>query len=146
MSPKAKQNLDRIFEFAVLANWEDLMPGPQSGFIHVEYGYSPDGRVDVLQIWLSTNRGHWRLACEYCSTASLQRDRGMHFETGIRSEELEQILELAMQHQNWFEIPPNLGRKGLIQITQPTEHETVAASASVKEVYEQLASLQVLPA
>jgi hypothetical protein len=44
MSPSMKQSLDRIFEFAVLANWEDLMRDRQSGLIHVEYGYSSSGR------------------------------------------------------------------------------------------------------
>lgn len=145
MTPKAKQNIEGIFESAVRASWGDLMPGSQSGLVHVEYGYSPRGSIDLLQIWSSTRRGHWRLACEYCSTASLQHDRGMRFESGIRSDELRDALELVLQHQDWFEVPANLGRRGLLQVTQPTTDESVAASASVREVYEQLASLTVLP-
>ncbi len=145
MTPKTKQNLEGIFEFAVRASWGDLMPGPQSGLVHVEYGYSPGGSVDFLQIWSSTKRGHWRLACEYCSTASLQHDRGLHFESGIRSDELRDALELVLQNQDWFEIPANLGRRGLLQVTQPTTDESPAASAYVREVYVQLASLTVLP-
>ena len=144
MTPKAKQNLEGIFEFAVRASWGDLMPGSQSGLVHVEYDYSPSGSVDLLQIWSSTKRGHWRLACEYCSKASLQHDRGMRFESGIRSDELRNALELVLQHRDWFEIPANLGRRGLLQVTQPTTDESVAASASVREVYERLASLTVL--
>lgn len=87
MTPKAKQNLEGIFESAVRASWGDLMPGSQSGLVHVEYGYSPSGSVDLLQIWSSTRRGYWRLACEYCSTTSLQHDRSMRFESGIQSDE-----------------------------------------------------------
>jgi len=65
----------------------------------------------------------------------------MHLENGIRSDKLQNALELVLQHQEGLEISPNLGRRGLLQITQLTEQESAAASVSAKEVFEQLTSL-----
>jgi hypothetical protein len=129
-----KQNLDHIFELAVLAHWEHQVWDRPGGLIHVEYGYSPNGRVGPLQIWSSTQRGCWHLR------------HGLHFEAGIHSMQLGNFLELVLQHQDSFEIPPNLGRKGLIQITRPTAQESAAGLLAVRKVFEQLASLQALPA
>ena len=43
-----------------------------------------------------------------------------------------QVLAVVMQHQHAFALPPNLGRQGLLQITTPTELESIAAVASVR--------------
>ena len=143
MPQNTKQSLDHIFELAVVANWKDLMQDRQSGLIHVEYGYSSIGTVDGLQLWSSVKRGHWRLSCEYSSRASSGRERGVHFENAARSGGLSSLLELVLKHQNMFEIPTNLGRRGLLQITQPTAEESAAASVSAKEIFVELASHSV---
>jgi hypothetical protein len=139
-----QQSFDHIFELAVLARWEDQVRDRQSGLIHVEQGYSPNGRVGSLRIWSSTKRGCWHLACEYCPPKSPRH--GLHFEAGIQANQLGNFLELVLQPQDRFEIPPNLGRRGLVQITQPTAQESAAALLVVRKVFEQLASLQDLPA
>jgi len=139
-----KQSLDNIFELAVLAHWEHQVWDRPGGLIHVEYGYSSNGRVGSLQIWFSTKRGCWHLACEYCPPESPRH--GLRFEAGIHPRQLGNFLELVLQHQDRFEVPPNLGRRGLVQITQPTAQERAAALVGVKKVFEQLASLQALPA
>jgi hypothetical protein len=45
-----------------------------------------------------------------------------------------------MQHQSSFALPPNLGRKGLLQISTPTVEESAAAAALIDEVFDRLTS------
>jgi hypothetical protein len=51
---------------------------------------------------------------------------GVRFDNGYESEHLAQILESVMQHQNFFVLPANLGRQGLLQISTPTEEQRSA--------------------
>jgi hypothetical protein len=129
------QSLDRILESAVVASWADLMRGVQTGLIHIEYGFAPSGTLDSLQVWLSSTRGHWVLACSYWMSASTFHGTGVYFENGYESDRLARILESVMQQQNAFALPVNLGRQGLLQIPKPSEEESVAAAASVKDVF-----------
>ncbi len=145
MRPNENQNLERILESAVVVSWADLMRGAQSGLIHIEYGFAPSGTLDYLQVWSSITRGHWLLACAYWTSASKFHDTGVHFDNGYQSEGLAHILEVVMQHQNAFALPPNLGRQGLLQITTPTEEESTAAAASVSEAYDRVSSALAEP-
>jgi len=135
------QSLDQILESAVVASWADLMRGVQTGLIHIEYSFAPSGTLDSLQVWLSTTRGHWLLACSYWMSAATFHGTGVYFENGYESEDLAHILELVMQQQNAFTVPLNLGRQGLLQIPKPSEEESVAAAALVKEVLYRLDSV-----
>ena len=134
------QNLERVLESAVVANWADLMRGRQSGSIHVEYGFLPNGTLDYLQVWSSRTRGYWLLACSYWMSASKLHDKGVHFDNGYQSEGLARNLAVVMQHQHAFALPPNLGRQGLLQITNPTETESVAAAASMRDAFDSVSS------
>ena|SRR5438105_2589522 len=140
MKPSEHQSLDQILESAVVVSWADLMRGAQTGLIHVEYGFAPSGTLDYLQVWSSITRGHWLLACAYWMSASKFHYTGVHFDNGYQSEGLAHTLEVVMQHQNAFALPPNLGRQGLLQITTPTEEESTAAAASVSEAYDRISS------
>jgi aminoglycoside/choline kinase family phosphotransferase len=51
-----------------------------------------------------------------------------------------------MQHQNSFVLPSNLGRQGLLQISQPTAEQIAAAAALINEASDRLAALLALPA
>ena len=65
MKPKRLQDLDRVLESAMVVSWRDLIHGMQNGLVHIEYGFSPSGTLDDLQVWSSTRRGYWLLACSY---------------------------------------------------------------------------------
>lgn len=130
------QNLERVLESAVVVSWADLMRGGQSGLIHIEYGFSPSGTLDSLQVWSSITRGYWLLACSYWMSASKLHDSGVHFDNGYQSEGLARILAVVMQHQHAFALPPNLGWQGLLQITTPTETESIAAAASIRDAFD----------
>ena len=127
------QNLERVLESAVVASWADLMGGRQNGLIHIEYGFAASGTLDHLQVWSSIKRGYWLLACSYWMSASNLHDSGVHFDNGYQSEGLARNLAVVMEHQHAFAPLPNLGRQGLLQITTPTELESIAAAASMRD-------------
>src|SRR5881397_2277982 len=140
MTMNQDQNLDRVLESAIVVSWADLMRGAQSGLIHNEYGFSSGGTLDYLQVWSSITRGYWLLACSYWMSASKLHGSGVHFDNGYQSESLAHILGVVMQHQNAFALPPNLGRRGLLQITTPTATESIAGAASMRDVFDSVSS------
>lgn len=133
MEPDKRQSLDKVLESATVVSWTDLMRGAQTGVIHIEYGFTVHDTLDYLKLWSSITRGHWLLACRYWMTESTFHASGVHFENGYRSDGLAQVLESVMQHQSAFILPVNMGRQGLLQIAAPTENETTAARASVRD-------------
>jgi hypothetical protein len=139
-------NLGRILEAGVAVSWADLMRGAQTGLVHIEYTFAPSGSLDSLQVWSAISRGHWLLACSYWMSTSAFHQTGVYFENGYESEGLAHILESVMQHQDAFTLPPNLGRPGLLQISTPTEEESAASVASVKEIFASLSSPLAEPA
>jgi len=128
------QSLERILESAVVVSWEDLMHA-QTGLIHIKYDFAPDGTLEYLAVWSSIIRGHWLLVCDYRMSASKFHGAGIHFENGYQSEPLAYILEVIMQHQDCFALVPNLGRQGLLQVPTPTQKESTAAAASMREIF-----------
>jgi hypothetical protein len=132
MKPNRLQDLDRVLESAVVVSWKDLMRGAQTGLVHIEYGFSPSGTLDHLQVWSSIRRGYWLLACSYGMSPSKLHDGGIHFDNGYQSVGLAHVLAVVMEHQSAFR-PPNLGRQGLLQIATPTEVESMAAAASIRD-------------
>jgi len=74
-------------------------------------------------------------------SASQLHDIGIHFENEYQSQGLADILAVVMQHQSAFDLPPNLGRKGLLQITTPTEEESTGAAASMSDAFKRVAVL-----
>jgi hypothetical protein len=134
-------NLERILESAVVISWADLTRGAPTGLVHIEYGFAAGGTLDYLKVWSSLSRGHWLLACQYWMSANAFHTAGVGFENGYKSEGLAHYLEIAMQHQNSFVLPPNLGRQGLLQISTPTTEEIAAAAALVNVAFNGLASV-----
>ena len=136
----SKGNLEQILESAVVISWDDLMHGTHTGLIHIEYGFATNGTLDYLKVWSSLTRGHWCLASQYWMSANSFHAAGVVFENGYKSEGLAHILEMAMQHQDSFVLPPNLGRQGLLQISTPTAEEIAAATALVNVALDRLTS------
>jgi len=139
-------NLDRILESAVITSWADLMRGAPTGLIQIEYGFATGGTLDYLKVWSSLTRGHWLLACNYWMSANTFHAAGIGFDNGYQSENLARILEGAMQHQSEFALPANLGRQGLLQISTPTQEESIAAGELVRESLNRFGSALAEPA
>jgi len=144
MKTNETQILERILESAVIVSWADLMRGAQAGLVHIEYGFAAGGTLDYLRFWSSISRGHWLLAVEYWASPSKSHSTGVHFENGYESEPLKHVLDSVMQHQTEFSLPVDSGRPGLLQITTPTQQESVAASALLNQTLCHLGSVAEL--
>jgi len=136
MGLNGNQSLNRVLESAIVVSWADLMHRTEAGLIHIEYGFAQGGTLDYLKVWSSITRGHWLLACEYWMSPSTFHATGISFDNGYQSEGLAHTLEFIMEHQDAFALPPNLGRQGLLQIPTPTQEESTAAAASVKQAFD----------
>lgn len=139
MNPDVAHSLDGILEYAVTANWGDLVPVGESGVIHVDYRFTKNS-IDGLKVWSATARGHWLLACQYWMSAGESRPIGIRFENGYSSSGLARVLDLIMQHQSAFSPPTNLGRDGLLQVHTPTAEESSIAVLAVAQTSERINS------
>ena len=136
MGLNGNQSLNRVLESAIVVSWADLMHRTEAGLIHIEYGFAQGGTLDYLKVWSSITRVHWILACEYWMSPSTFHATGISFDNGYQSEGLAHTLEFIMEHQDAFALPRNLGRQGLLQIPTPTQEESTAAAASVKQAFD----------
>ena len=113
--------LDKIFEWAVVQSWNDLMPNQSTGKIHVEYHAGTNGSLDYLTIWSSVLRGQWLLICDLWSKPLWSHAIGLHFFNEYHSDFLSQVLEYLMRNDGSFTKLPI--QNGLIQIDPPTAAE-----------------------
>ena len=133
------KTIEQILESTAIVSWPDLMHG-RSGMFFIEYGLAPSGSMDYVQLWSSTKRGYWLLACTYRMSASESHEAGVHFDNGYKSDSLAHNLEVLMQHQNGFVLPHNSGRQRLLQIVTPTENESKAAAVSIANAFDSFKS------
>lgn len=113
--------LDRALEYAVIQSWDELMPDPLSGLIHIEYQTASDRSLDFLKIWSSTLRGHWNLICEYWNRPLWSHATGLHREDRCHSETFARTLEFLMRNADSFRNLPD--QQGLIQVYPPTQEQ-----------------------
>jgi hypothetical protein len=133
-----KIQMDRILTSAVVLSWEDLLHVSQRGLIHIEY--APGKSLEYLKIWQLTGKGEWSLVCEYWmpnGTTAATRD-GMTFSNDYSSAGLAGMLEVIMQHQDSFTASLILPGAGLIQVSLPTNQESVAAAECMRHAYQSL--------
>lgn len=140
----ARPSLDRVIENAVILSWDELMPKAIPGIIQVEYHTGPEGRLEYLKVWASTERGYWNLVCEYWKCSLWSHVPGMTFGTIYRPGDFSRRLESVMQHEDDFAKLPQ--QDGLIQIYPPTERERRAAVDSKIGALEDLDRNPVIPA
>src|SRR5579864_75213 len=134
-----KIQMDRILTSAVVTSWRDLAHGPQKGLIHIEY--APGKSLEYLKIWQLTGKGEWSLVCEYWmpnGTTAAARD-GIRFSNDYHSAGLAGMLKIIMQHQESFAAASLMAPgAGLIQVTLPTDQESMAAMDCMRHAYESL--------
>lgn len=130
--------LDRILESAVVLSWKDLLHVSQRGLIHVDY--APGLCLQYLKIWELTGQGSWRLICEYWMQHGPGANpvAGLTFSNDFHSEGLAHMLDVIMRHQGSFMTSFGRPGAGLIQVTLPTEQESLAASACMRDAYNRL--------
>jgi len=133
MKSQEKRSLEGILESAIVVCWAGLMRGAPTGLIQIEYGFTPKNTLDYLQVWSSIAGGPSLLVCRYWMSLSTFHGIGIQFGNGYQTEELAHILEVVMQHQSSFKLPPNLVGHGMLQIPTPTQEESLAAATRVNE-------------
>ena len=133
------KTIEQILESTAIVSWSDLMHG-RSGMFFIEYGLAPSGSMDYVQLWSSTKRGYWLLACTYRMSASESHEAGVHFDNGYKSDSLAHNLEVLMQHQNAFAPPHTFGRQGVLRVEAPTENESKAAAVSMANAFDRFKS------
>jgi len=136
-------DLAGILESAIVVCWAALMRGASTGLIQIEYGFTPKDTLDYLQIWSSIAGGPSLLVCRYWMSLSSFHGVGLQFGNGYQADELAHILEVVMQHQSSFKLPPNLVGRGMLQIPTPSQEERLAAAATVNEAMDRVSSALV---
>ena len=124
----ARPSLDRVIENAVILSWDELMPKAIPGIIQVEYHTGPEGVLEYLKVWASTERGYWKLVCEYWKSSLWSHVPGCSFGKNHHPGDFSRRLESVMQDEYDFAKLPQ--QDGLIQIYPPTESERHAAADS----------------
>ena len=133
--------LDRILECAVALNWKELTKADEATAIQIEYRTAARHFLDYLKFWFSTERGHWRLICEYWMQSSDTHQSGATFHDGIYSADLAWMLDAIMQHQAVFPPTSSDFLDGLIQISQPSESFISAAQKDMTGALDRIAAL-----
>jgi len=120
--------VDAMLADAVVLNWNDLMGKPTSGLIHIEYHVEPLGSVEYVKVWASTVRGYWKLVCEHWMRWDTKQPGGLRFNNGYKSDQLANMLETIMQHQEIFLVHAAPGKDRMIQVQPPTDADWSVAS------------------
>jgi hypothetical protein len=130
---------DEALAAVVVLSWNDLMPEPSSGLIHIEYHVDPIGSVEFVKVWASTIRGEWNLICEYWMRASGSHESGLRLGAGYKSVGLERMLESVLQNRDMFLVGTAPGSDRMIQVFPPTDPERVSATKRMSVLHNRLA-------
>jgi len=130
--------LGRVLQSAVVSSWDDLMPPATTGSVHIEYTTGTAGAVDLLKVFSSTTRGHWKLVCEYWVSSAWGHAPGMSFGDIPCPRKFAQAIQKLLQHQGQFKALGGLSGDGLLQVTPPSESERKDASNCLTEAFDQL--------
>ncbi|MGA7459261.1 MAG: hypothetical protein WBW69_03505 [Candidatus Korobacteraceae bacterium] len=132
--------VDAILADAVVLNWGDLMPGPTTGLIHIEYHVEALGSIEFLKVWASTVRGYWNLICEHWMRWDDSHQSGLHFNNGYKSDGLTRMLDRIMQHQEIFLLGAIPGKDRMIQVAPPTDADRTGANMMMEVFRARLAA------
>ena len=130
--------VDAMLADAVVLNWNDLMPEPASGLIHIEYHVGPLGSVEYIKVWASTERGYWQLVCQHWMRWDTTHNGGFRFNNHYKSDRLSKMLETIMQHQEIFLVDTATGKDRMIQVFPPTEADKLTANSTMEVFRERL--------
>ena len=140
LPPVATFQLDATLADALVLNWSDLMPELTSGLIHIEYHVGTGAAIEFVKVWAAPTRGQWDLVCEHFVLQSTASKSGLRFANGYKSEGLEKMLDLIMQHQEIFQVGSRAGADRMIQVPPPTAADTLAASGTMDAFRDRLAT------
>jgi hypothetical protein len=111
--------LNRSLSSAVVSSWDELMPNPTSGLIHVEYQTGDDGSLHFVKFWSSTVWGQWKLVCELWMRNMGAQVAGVRFGSDYHCVNLARILEELAAYERPLSLVPGL--RSLIQVFPPSD-------------------------
>lgn len=136
--------LDRVLEAAVVAHWNDLMPGSAArGAMEIVYGTATNHTLDYIKVLSSETRGHWNLVCEYWLKPLWSHSVGLSFASETHSAEFAASLSLMVKREAMFAELPSPDRS--IQILRPTPSEQAAAKDFIDDVRARFAEARYSP-
>jgi hypothetical protein len=98
------------------------MPHCVPSQVHIEYQTGSDGALELVRIWASTVRGHWKLVCEMWLQALWSNAIGLRFANRYHSTTLADALSQATRVAGANTFLPN--RRNRIQINSSEEDHT----------------------
>lgn len=125
--------LDRSLEYAAVQSWDELMPDPASGLIHIEYQIGGDGSLDFVKVWASVSRGQWKLICEMWMRSLWSHSAGLFFSNGYQPVTFAHAMKFLMEHEGAFSMLPSQNR--LLQVFPPTPAERVEAAEWMERIF-----------
>ena len=136
--------LDRALEAAVVAHWNDLMPGSAArGAMEMVYGTATNHTLDYFKVLSSETRGHWNLVCEYWLKPLWSHFVGLSFASETHSAEFAASLSLMVKRETMFVALPSPDRS--IQISCPTPSEEASAKEFIDGVRARFAEVRDSP-
>jgi len=126
--------LDKVFEFAVILAWEDLMKVSEACSVRVEYRGEPGTSLDYVSVWSAKAGGYQDLVCDYWTWTSSAHPSGVRFRNGHHSDQLAQTLDFIMKNQEKFTRLTDACLDGLILIYPPSGDERAEAATWMKRV------------
>lgn len=124
--------LDKAFEYAVIAAWQDLTKVANPCSVRIEYECEPEASLDYLSVWAVKAGGYQDLVCDYWTWTSPAHASGVRFTKGYHSDGLGQTLDFIMKNQDQFTRPLDACRHGFVLIYPPTEDDRKEASVRME--------------
>ncbi len=127
--------LDKVFQFAVISAWEDLMKVANPCSVRVEYLCEPGTSLDYLSVWAVRAGGYQALVCDYWMWTSSAHPSGVRFSNRYHSERLAQTLDFILMNQDQFTCRADACRDGLVLIYPPTAGERTEAGTWMRGLH-----------
>ena len=121
--------LDRAFQLALIASWEDLQDAAKTRSLRLEYEKEPKTELDHLSVWADQPKGYQYLIYNFKTNPP-----AACFANGYHSDRLAQSLNFIMANQAQFTHPSDAGRYGLVLTYPPATKDLEEAASWTKAI------------
>ena len=128
-----KLSIEQLLRCAVLASWKELMPANTPALVRIDYHPGGDAPLQFVKIWASTERGYWRLVCDYWPEPLWLRPRGLTFSNGYHADRLLQVFEVISQNPQSFTNTGAIDRDGGLLLQDVTPQQCAQAEHILAE-------------
>ena len=126
-------SLEQLLECAITASWQQLLPDKMPVLIHAEYHPGGDAPLEFVKIWCSSERGYWRLVCDYWPHHLSARPIGPTFSDGYQSDRLTKAFEMLSRDPDRFSRLGTDSRDGFLLLQDVTVEQCAGAQKMLSE-------------